>query len=164
MFLFWFTWSISGKKSFCRPSGFFCVTVLIFSPGFGNARDVENFLDRILSRQAERLRQESEKGTIQNVFLLRKEDIIGPSPALALPGSKAWAELQGMIGLGKVKEAIRSLADLLETNYALEMQGKETRDVALNRLFLGNPGTGFSVFPPAPPPSHFPTGKTTVAV
>ena len=110
--------------------------------GFGNAGAVQNLVDRILTNQATRLEAEARSGTLTNLFEITKADMIGPPPGDVLQKSEAWKELDGMVGLACVKDAVKSLAGLLESNYQLELAGKPTRDVALNRLFLGNPGTG----------------------
>ena len=60
----------------------------------------------------------------------------GPELAAALD------ELADMIGLEKVKQSIEQLVTLALTNYQRELEGKAPYDVPLNRVFLGNPGTG----------------------
>ncbi|KAK3990815.1 putative AAA family ATPase [Cladorrhinum sp. PSN332] len=110
--------------------------------GFGNARSVENTLDIISRRQADRLRRERNKGGKPNDLLFTKEDLIGPEPAEALTKSEAWKKLQGMIGLRAVKEGVRSLVDSIQQNYYRELEEKPPIEYSLNKVFLGNPGTG----------------------
>ncbi|KAK4163750.1 putative AAA family ATPase [Cladorrhinum sp. PSN259] len=110
--------------------------------GFGNARAVENTLDIISRRQADRLRRERKKGCKTNDLLFTKEDLIGPEPAEALTKSEAWKKLQGLIGLKTVKEAVRSLVDSIQQNYRRELEEKPPIEYSLNKVFLGNPGTG----------------------
>ncbi|KAJ7475849.1 P-loop containing nucleoside triphosphate hydrolase protein [Mycena latifolia] len=112
------------------------------SDGFGNARALHNLFAKIHERQAARLQKERKDGWITNDFLLTKEDLIGPDPALASTDSLAWKKLQSLIGLDSVKETVRSLIDRLITNYQRELQELEPISTSLNRVFLGSPGTG----------------------
>ncbi|KAL1838403.1 hypothetical protein VTJ49DRAFT_2687 [Mycothermus thermophilus] len=110
--------------------------------GFGNARTVENVLDRISKRQADRLRRERKAGQTPNDFFFTKEDLIGPEPSAALAKCDAWKELQGLIGLAAVKEAVKSLVSSIEQNYQRELAEEPLIQYSLNKVFLGNPGTG----------------------
>ncbi|KAG9247288.1 P-loop containing nucleoside triphosphate hydrolase protein [Calycina marina] len=115
-------------------------------PGFGNAQTIETTLAIICRRQANRLRKETAalapSDPKPNVLLFTKEDVIGPVPSEALKGSKAWEELSELTGLKTVKEAVRSLCDTIEENYSRELAEQATIQYSLNRVFLGNPGTG----------------------
>lgn len=118
--------------------------------GFGNARAVENTLSSIYRNQARRLKAERHKARKKedssvpepDFFRLAKEDIIGPRPSQALLKSKAWSALQELIGLDSVKESVQVLVDTLETNYDRELLEEPIVEYSLNRVFLGNPGTG----------------------
>lgn len=114
--------------------------------GFGNARAVENTLARIYRAQAKRLRTERRKkekeGSQPDDLVLTKEDLIGPRTSSALFSSNAWKELQGLTGLEAVKESVKVLVDTLETNYERELAEQPIIEYNLDRLFLGNPGTG----------------------
>ena len=111
-------------------------------PGFGNARALQTVFSRISDRQAERLNRERRNGSSPDDFFLSKEDMIGPNPSLAFAQSKAWVELQAMIGLSSVKRSIQDMMDLVGANYPRELQDKAIMKVSLNRVFLGSPGTG----------------------
>ncbi|KAF7561335.1 hypothetical protein G7046_g2807 [Stylonectria norvegica] len=112
--------------------------------GFGNARAVENCLATILQRQTNRLRRERRANlkSKPDDMLLVKEDIIGPEPSSALLTSKAYLELNGLIGLDKVKENLKVLMDTVKTNYERELDEQPLVEFSLNRIFLGSPGTG----------------------
>ncbi|KZT00352.1 P-loop containing nucleoside triphosphate hydrolase protein [Laetiporus sulphureus 93-53] len=110
--------------------------------GFGNARALENMLAKITGHQADRLASERKKGQNPDVFLLTKEDLIGPDPSKVMLESDAWKELQSLIGLETVKDSIRSLFDRIAQNYRRELVEKEPIQVSLNRVFIGSPGTG----------------------
>jgi hypothetical protein len=47
-----------------------------------------------------------------------------------------------MRGLASVKDSVNTLLELIRTNAELEDQEKPLKDITLNRLLLGNPGTG----------------------
>ena len=111
-------------------------------PGFGNARAVENALAQVIRRQADRLFREQRAGNKLNHFLLTKEDLIGPEPQSALERSEPWKKLRDMIGLGSVKTAIVALMDSIQQNYVRELEEQPPIEYSLNKVFLGNPGTG----------------------
>lgn len=71
--------------------------------GFGNAREMENTLSVIASRQKVRLTQERRAMGKPDDFLFTSADLLGPEPTEALNNSKAWKVLQDLIGLSAVK-------------------------------------------------------------
>jgi SpoVK/Ycf46/Vps4 family AAA+-type ATPase len=110
--------------------------------GFGNARSVENMLARICRRQAERLtRMRRDKIKIDDLFLT-KEDIIGPEPGNILLNSKGWTNLQELLGWDSVKKSLKALVDTLETSYQRELLEEPIIQYSLNKVFMGDPGTG----------------------
>ncbi len=110
--------------------------------GFGNARDLQGVFARIRERQAKRLAAARQKGELEDDFYLTGEDIIGPDPSKVILESKAWKDLQQLIGLESVKESVKALINLIDENYNRELMEKEPMAVSLNRVFLGSPGTG----------------------
>ena len=110
--------------------------------GFGNARAVENQLQMITRRQAKRLFQERRAKKNTDDFLFTKTDLIGPDPSAALHNSQAWTKLRKLIGLKEVKDSVQALVDTLQTNYQRELEEKSIVEFSLNKIFLGNPGTG----------------------
>ncbi|KAJ5504068.1 hypothetical protein N7463_006942 [Penicillium fimorum] len=111
--------------------------------GFANARAVENAMSKISERQAARLSLERRQGG-SNVddFFLSKEDMIGADPSQALKSSNAWQRLQTMIGLDSVKKTVEAILDTMQYNYQRELDEKPLVECSLNKVFLGNPGTG----------------------
>lgn len=109
---------------------------------FGNAREVENTLLRMLFRQAVRLEEARKADKEVDDLFLTMEDVVGPPPTTALENSKAWKNLQAMVGLKSVKESLKALVHRLQINYDRELAEKPVVDCPLNRIFLGNPGTG----------------------
>lgn len=112
--------------------------------GFGNARAIQNAVSAITERQADRIRKEKRKNpkVAPNDFYLTRDDIIGPEPSKAVLSSNAWKELQRMIGLNSVKKAVKTMVDLLQTNYKRELEEKSIVEYSLNKVFTGSPGTG----------------------
>ncbi|KAI8655251.1 hypothetical protein NCS57_01273400 [Fusarium keratoplasticum] len=110
--------------------------------GFGNARAVENCLQQITIRQAARIRRERKAKRTPDDLLLTREDIIGPEPSEALTKSKAYRELNCLIGLQEVKDALKMLMGTLKTNYQRELDEQPLVEFSLNKVFLGSPGTG----------------------
>ncbi|KAJ5972007.1 ATPase AAA-type core [Penicillium vulpinum] len=112
--------------------------------GFANARAVENAMAKISKRQAARLNQERQQGSGGKIddFFLSKEDMIGPNPSQALQSSAAWKKLQTMIGLDAVKKTVQAILDTMRYNYQRELDEKPLVEYGLNKVFLGNPGTG----------------------
>jgi hypothetical protein len=110
--------------------------------GFGNARALENVLSKISQRQAGRLKRERAAGKLPDDFLLTKEDLIGPEPNAAILSSSAWKEMQALIGLDAVKNAVHAFVDRVTVNYQRELVEKSPIQVSLNRVFVGSPGTG----------------------
>ncbi|KAL8670572.1 MAG: hypothetical protein Q9168_004900 [Polycauliona sp. 1 TL-2023] len=112
-------------------------------PGFGNARALEIVFSKITERQADRLKHERKQGLMPDDFWLSKEDLIGPEPSLkAILTSTAWQKVQDLVGLQAVKDSLQVMVHRIVTNYQRELREKEPIEVSLNRVFLGNPGTG----------------------
>ncbi|KAI1379383.1 P-loop containing nucleoside triphosphate hydrolase protein [Hypoxylon crocopeplum] len=110
--------------------------------GFGNAREVQNVLSIIRGRQADRLYRSRKQGQVPDDLLLQKIDLLGPEPSKEFSSNKDWQKLQGMIGLKSVKQSVTTLVDRLQTNYEREMNEQPLVECSLNKVFVGNPGTG----------------------
>jgi SpoVK/Ycf46/Vps4 family AAA+-type ATPase len=113
--------------------------------GFGNAREVRNQLEAAINRQSDRVGSIALHGhgasiTEDQHRLLTRGDTIGNRPNLK--DSPVVMELEGMIGLAKVKAAIKGLMELQLQNYDREMRGEKPELISLHRVFYGNPGTG----------------------
>ncbi|KAG5965117.1 hypothetical protein E4U56_001900 [Claviceps arundinis] len=112
--------------------------------GFGNARAVENTLATICRRQGQRLVLERRKDKAKKPidFLRTKRDLIGTEPSVALGQCQAWVQMQHLHGLDSVKASIKALIDSIQTNYQRELEEEPIVEYNLNRVFVGNPGTG----------------------
>ena len=109
-------------------------------PGFGNAREVRVQLERAHSRLSARLARMDEKPTGAQLFTFERDDLLGPK-SLA-PDTPALRQLAGMVGLRSVKAAVQQLVATFTRNVELEEEEKPTIDINMNKVFLGNPGTG----------------------
>ena len=103
--------------------------------GFGNAGEVRKLFEAAYRRALDR---------DANAKSLTIIDVIGPPPDREnVPElGAALDELEDMIGLEKVKEGVGRLVTIAHTNYQRELEGQPPYPVPLNRVFLGNPGTG----------------------
>ena len=110
-------------------------------PSFGNARDLQVLFVCIRGRQAKCIALARQRGEIVNNFLLTREDVIGTEPSKAILQSQAWQDLEKLIGLKSVKEAVEALVSMITENYKRELMEKEPIAVSLNGVFLGSPGT-----------------------
>jgi hypothetical protein len=113
--------------------------------GFGNAGVVEGLIKGpIMSRNAARIIAARAAGTTltpREMFTLTQADVLGCEPAPE--SSAAYRALSDMVGLPRVKEAVRSLLLQMQAMWRDEQRGVTPQEVPrLNRLFLGPPGTG----------------------
>jgi AAA+ superfamily predicted ATPase len=112
--------------------------------GFGNAGEVVNLLDASKARSAARIQEERLDGGQPDIFLLVRDDLLGPKTTKEyIESCEAYQELFQMTGLKSVKRIIRVLADMMLADADREERGEQPRPPKNNnRLFLGNPGTG----------------------
>ena len=110
--------------------------------GFANARAVENVMARVCERQSKRISQSIAQGGDFDHFFLDKQDMLGPDPSLALRSSKAMQRLHDMTGLNAVKSTVQGLLNTVQYNYRRELNEQPLVEYSLNKVFLGNPGTG----------------------
>ncbi|KXT13193.1 hypothetical protein AC579_7905 [Pseudocercospora musae] len=114
--------------------------------GFGNAREVENVVAKVGSRQAKRLRKQRaslKKGAaLPDDMLFTQDDLIGPEPSNVLSGNKAWNKLLQLTGLKMVKDSVQAMLDSIQYNYQRELAEEPLVEFSLNKVFIGNPGTG----------------------
>ena len=94
-----------------------------------------------ITRQSGRVLRERGQGLEPDKLALQRDDLLGPK-GVDSQSSEAIRELEAMQGLGRVKEAVSMLGELISTNAELEEVEMPLKRVCLNRVFLGNPGTG----------------------
>ncbi|KAJ3054777.1 hypothetical protein HK097_000821, partial [Rhizophlyctis rosea] len=104
--------------------------------GFGNARDVRKRLDDAIKRAM--ARDDFEGHDLE----LRLVDVIGDNPMDNPKLLQVLAEFETKTGWKSIKESVNELVTVCQKNYERELEGQEAVAVSLNKLFLGNPGTG----------------------
>ncbi|KXS21803.1 P-loop containing nucleoside triphosphate hydrolase protein [Gonapodya prolifera JEL478] len=105
------------------------------SKGFGNARAVRQVVERACQRAMS-------KGISDENLVLTLEDVIGENPLYNPKVAQVRQKFDSKIGWDSIKKSVQDLVELCGKNYQLELDGKPPYPVFLNRMFLGNPGTG----------------------
>lgn len=107
--------------------------------GFGNAREVRIRLEKATQEAMSRLGDDFCQAKMGLVI----SDVIGEDPRLSNEKlTKIREEINEKIGWDRVKSQVKELLKLCYVNYGRELMGKPPLDIFLNRMFLGNPGTG----------------------
>lgn len=103
--------------------------------GFGNAREVRKLFEAATLKA---LTTRDFDGEMH----LTIEDVIGENP-LHNPKLKAIIdEFEGIIGWSSVKSTVTELVEQARKNFDRSIEGLDPLNIILNRLFIGNPGTG----------------------
>lgn len=107
---------------------------------FGNARDVRNFFELVITRQSNRI------SSIDNVSKADFEQIniedLGIENTQNNTLEELIQELELMTGLSMVKNEVTALIKLVQYKNLRESQGLAAPPVSLHLVFTGNPGTG----------------------
>lgn len=72
----------------------------------------------------------------------RHNTAVTPSQVPGKAQKDAMVELDGLIGLARVKEEVKSLKNFVEVQQKREMQGLKKASVSYHCVFSGSPGTG----------------------
>ncbi|WP_020656526.1 AAA family ATPase [Massilia niastensis] len=105
---------------------------------FGNARTVRNFVDRMLERQAARLKMQPDASALE----IRTEDLPLVGRKEELDVDALLASLDRLTGLGAVKDELRRLTSLVRAQERRREAGMSWAPVSMHLVFTGNPGTG----------------------
>ena len=110
--------------------------------GFGNAREVRNLFEATLTRQAARLADLASR-SIDDHTTIHAEDLPledqTPKPGQEHP---PLAELEKLVGVGEVKQELRTLLNLVKVQQLRLQQNLPAMDIGCHLVFAGNPGTG----------------------
>ncbi len=123
------------------------------SKGFGNARDVKNLFERSVSRALNRRKSVTPGERFDpSAPTMIMVDVLGPPPSRKTNKAlhAALCELEARVGIGAPGNPIRTAVDAMVLtvfeNYQRELRGDKPTEFPLNRLFVGNPGTGKTSF------------------
>ena len=109
---------------------------------FGNAGEMVKLFNEAKERQADRLAEVEGELTDQQLFTLEAADI-PYTPPKKVDLQECMRELDQLVGLASVKNAVRELADtLLVEQERARADGRQASINLDHYLFLGNPGTG----------------------
>ena len=108
--------------------------------GFGNARAVRKEVEKAISVCMGR------EDFDQNNMFITIEDVMGESPLDNPKLKDVLDEINEKIGWKAIKKSVDQLLETCKKNYELQLSGQKTLPFMPNRLFLGNPGTGNSLF------------------
>ncbi len=112
---------------------------------FGNAGEIIKVLGEAKSRKANRLAVMMNNGQeiTKELFQTFEADDIPYDPPKKIVEEDCFKELNGLIGLDGVKQAVYNIADYIKVERAkTEALGKKYQGLGDHYLFLGNPGTG----------------------
>lgn len=102
--------------------------------------------DEINHAMDEILPSDNPEETLQN-FVEKEgekkvEDKVKPQKKASKQSANPYKELASLIGLGKVKEEINTLTNLVKVQQAREKEGLKNSTMSYHLVFTGNPGTG----------------------
>jgi hypothetical protein len=104
-------------------------------------KDVKQLPD---TRQGSTAVQKEAKGGVKPAIEI-EQDIAGqgePQKAPEVVLQESLAELDRLIGLGNIKQEVRTLTNFLKVQKQREQKNLPTADLSLHMVFGGNPGTG----------------------
>ncbi len=133
-----------SKKKWLEEDGVTRVVIkrlskLAGKKGFGNAREVRVRLEKATQEAMARIGDDFSQANM----VLSITDVIGEDPRLSNEKlMKVCNEIEHKIGWERVKSQVKELLKVCGMNYGRELRGEPALDIFLNRMFLGNPGTG----------------------
>ncbi|KAG7398349.1 hypothetical protein PHYBOEH_011257 [Phytophthora boehmeriae] len=104
--------------------------------GFGNARAVRKLFEQAVKEAM--AREDFDWGNLK----FETVDLLGDRPSINPKLQAVLNEVEEKTGWNKIKDELKKLVRISDENYERELKGQETVPLCLNRLFLGNPGTG----------------------
>ena len=129
---------IFSDKALKAAKNYLRIMEALKSDNFGNAREVRNFLEAILKKQA--LRIPANNIDLEKLQFIEAEDV--PQFTEIDPDGKAVEELEALIGLESVKNTVRRIVETAKFNRLRQEQGINIATPSMHMVFTGNPGTG----------------------
>lgn len=109
---------------------------------FGNAGEMIKLFDATLERQSQRLSENMDSVSDEDLFVIEARDIPYEAPR-KVDIKQCMKELDELVGLASVKKIIHDLAAAIEVEQQrASMEGRRPNVPMNHYLFLGNPGTG----------------------
>lgn len=109
---------------------------------FANARAVRNLFDRIKLNMDSRITNLPENDLTMKTLTTILPSDIPHEDKKTLTVEDVFAELNELVGMGKVKKAVRELYDTVKINAELEKIGAKAKRPEIHIALTGNPGTG----------------------
>ena len=127
-----------SDEAMVRARQIFDLMVRTKGVGFGNARAVRTYMEKILERQALRLRDDAAADPAE----LRAGDLPGIGRQEELDLKTVLGRLDRLTGLPGVKAEITKLASFVRAQERRRESGLNWAPASLHLVFSGNPGTG----------------------
>lgn len=108
---------------------------------FGNAREVRNFFENAISKQANRISSSSDISK-EEIVTIKAVDLDINDDEEIQTLEAALDELNALTGLDNVKKEVEGLVQLVKYQQIRKNQGLKVPSVSLHLVFTGNPGTG----------------------
>jgi SpoVK/Ycf46/Vps4 family AAA+-type ATPase len=112
------------------------------SNDFANGRTIRNLCDEVIRRLASRVAELPKENRTKEALITVTADDIPFEKQEILSVEEILADLDAMIGLAEVKQAVRQLAQAIMIEKEKEEQGLTGQNQAIHIVFTGNPGTG----------------------
>ncbi|MBD5442042.1 MAG: AAA family ATPase [Treponema sp.] len=109
---------------------------------FSNARAVRNLCDTIKFRMDSRIAKLTPESLTRETLMTICSCDIPYEEHKAFTSEEAFAELDELIGMEKVKKAIHELYDTIQINKEMERFGQTPKKPEIHIALTGNPGTG----------------------
>ncbi|MBQ6780845.1 MAG: AAA family ATPase [Treponema sp.] len=109
---------------------------------FANARAVRNLFDTIKLRMDSRISHLSPESLTKETLMTICASDIPYEEQKTLTVQDVFAELNELVGMEKVKKAVRELYETIQINREMEKLGQNPKKPEIHIALTGNPGTG----------------------
>lgn len=109
---------------------------------FANAREIRNLFDSIKLNMDSRISLLAPSALTKAILTTIQKEDIPLKEKKQLTIDEVFAELNELIGMEKVKEAVYELYDTVKINQEMEQIGQKPKKPEIHISLTGNPGTG----------------------